>query len=102
MSKEVKVISHKNFARRTPLHITLTLLLMLKVFNAPEWVWGAVGLLVVVLWIAFFYRCATEDETVVNLFDDGTKNTFPKPKNPPPPPKTFEERMAEQKNNGIK
>ena len=73
MSKIKKVIDQKNFPRKLPLHMTLTLWLTLKVFNAPEWVWGAVGGLMAIIWIFCLYELGTVDEEKVDIFNDDKK-----------------------------
>lgn len=45
------VISRKNLPSSVPFNWTCVLFLLLDRFSAPGWVWGAVGLLVVLAWI---------------------------------------------------
>ena len=51
--KKRKVISSKNLPMRSPLIGALVWWLVLDKLGAPGWVWGVVGTMVVVAWIAF-------------------------------------------------
>ena len=51
--KQRKVVHAKNLAMRPPLIATLVLWLVLDKLDAAGWVWGAVGVVVVVLWLAW-------------------------------------------------
>lgn len=68
--KEIKVISFKCFPRKPPINLTLLVAANCKAFAAPEWVWGAAGLLVLLFWMAYFSKVATEKEMKVNPFTD--------------------------------
>ena len=48
-----KVISRKNLPTRMPLLGTIVYATALDYWNAPQWAWGAVGLLIVVAWIGW-------------------------------------------------
>jgi hypothetical protein len=50
-TKKVKVIDTSNFPSRLPIFQTLTTWLALDRFNAPQWLWGAMGLLFTIIWI---------------------------------------------------
>lgn len=63
-----QVISHRNLPRRAPVSFTLLAATSCKAFDAPEWAWGAVGLLVLLLWIVYIAKVALEKEIEVNLF----------------------------------
>ena len=49
-----KVVSPKNLPMRAPLTSTLVFWLVLDKLGAPGWVWGVLGTLLAVLWIAYF------------------------------------------------
>jgi hypothetical protein len=68
-----KVISRQNIKPNPPTYSTLTLWLVLKVTEAPEWVWGAVGLLVVAVWIMWIYDSVTNAHEEVDIFNDDKK-----------------------------
>lgn len=46
-------IDRKNLPQSSPLLGTIVLWLALDYWNAPGWLWGVIGTLVVVLWLAF-------------------------------------------------
>ncbi len=53
------VISYKNIPTKCPTITTIVIYLMLKHFNAPEWIWGISGALLAIKWIDFivsFFR----------------------------------------------
>jgi hypothetical protein len=64
-----KIVSTNNLRTKSPLHITLTVWLVLKVSTAPEWVWGAIGVLVLVAWISWF----KDDYEEIDIFNDDKK-----------------------------
>lgn len=66
--KEKKVIAFKNQRRRIPLWPTVMTLLVCDRFNAAEWVWGAIGFFLVLIWIGYFWEVATIKEIEVDLF----------------------------------
>lgn len=70
--KEKRVISPKSFPRKPPINITILAAVSCKTFSAPEWIWGAVGLFMLLLWIAYISKVATEKETEVDIFSDQT------------------------------
>lgn len=62
-----KVLALSCFPMRMPLFETATLFLVVDRFQSPEWVWGAVGVFVVLLWCAFIYdRVTTEEVDILN------------------------------------
>jgi hypothetical protein len=50
--KNVKVIKQANLAPRLPLTFTAVAYLLLDKFDAAGWIWGVLGTLIVVIWIA--------------------------------------------------
>jgi hypothetical protein len=65
--KKRKVISSKNLPMRSPLIGALVWWLVLDKLGAPGWVWGVVGTMVVVAWIAFAVEVWNREE--VDVFD---------------------------------
>lgn len=60
-----KVISRKNLPTRMPLALTIALGLLLDRCAAPGWVWGVVGTLMAVVWIAVIFGMFSEDDVEV-------------------------------------
>ena len=65
MSK--KVIANKNLPNGLPVHWGLTIILALKVFDAPAWVYGAAGAVWVIWLIAAIMVIASRD--YVDVFE---------------------------------
>ncbi len=61
-----KVINKKNLPSRIPLVGTIVYITALDYWNAPEWLWGVVGVIMVVGWVSFFFGLGTEKE--IDLF----------------------------------
>jgi hypothetical protein len=57
-----KVINSKNLPSRMPLLGTIVYATALDYWNAPQWAWGAVGLLIVVAWIGWIVAKVREEE----------------------------------------
>lgn len=57
-----KVLSRKQLPTRYPVLQTLILYFILDRYHAQGWVWGAVGLLAVLIWAACIHRGWTEKE----------------------------------------
>jgi hypothetical protein len=68
-------ISYKDLPSRSPLIVTLVSYLMLDRLSAPGWIWGALGLFLVAMWVGYilylftceshrldFEKCAKEGE----------------------------------------
>jgi hypothetical protein len=55
-----RVIKSDNLPTRLPLISTMTIYLFLDHFNAPEWVWGGIGILLGILWIACVCKFFTD------------------------------------------
>jgi hypothetical protein len=68
--KEKKVISYRNIPRRPPINITLIAALVCKVFEAPGWLWGGMGAIVLLFWLIYVAKVATEKEISVDLFEE--------------------------------
>lgn len=58
-----KVIARKNLPAFPPINLTLVLIVLLKVFAAPGWVWGAVITVLVICWIGFI-GCVIRDKEI--------------------------------------
>lgn len=67
-----KVISRKNLPNKMPVTFTIVCFLAMDYWGAPQWLFGAIGLLVLLLWIGFFYSLVNNDE--VDLFDATKEN----------------------------
>lgn len=80
------VISSKNLRFRSPLSLILLLYLCLDNWSAPQWVWGAVGLLCIMFIIVFIIDIYNTNE--VDIFDNDNDNQSHI--------KTFKERLKEK------
>lgn len=83
MAKEKKPrlkIARSNLPMYVPLNPTLLWVLILKVFDVPEWAWGLVILWVALYWIAFIHDVLTTQQkdvvgTLDTLFSDKVEHT---------------------------
>lgn len=69
--KTKKVISTNNLPARLPIYQTLTAWIALDYFNAPQWLWGAIGLFFIILWIVAIITISNQKH--IDLFDDKMK-----------------------------
>jgi hypothetical protein len=69
--KENKVISYKNLPSRFPLIATVSFILACDYYNAAEWVWTIVIILLSLGWINSIYRVATQK--TVDIFKSENK-----------------------------
>lgn len=60
--KKRNVISRKNLPTSSPVTFMAVLYLLLDKFNAPGWVWGAVGLLMLFIFIAWITSMVTDNQ----------------------------------------
>jgi hypothetical protein len=60
--KNRKVISPKNLPSRLPIVLTFMLYIILDKFNAPQWLWGGLGSIIVALWILIIIARYHEEE----------------------------------------
>lgn len=60
--KPKKVVAFKNLPSRLPLWQTLTWFLTMERFNAPQWLWGCLGLLFVFFWCESIYGICTQEK----------------------------------------
>lgn len=72
--KKIKVIDHENIPKRLPITITLTFLLALDYWNAPQWAWGAAILYLILVWIYAITRIWNQNE--IDIFNTSKKGTF--------------------------
>lgn len=86
-----KVISKKNLPTRSPILATVVYVLAMDYWNAPQWLWGAVGLLLVFIWIAWIVSFFNQDEIdIMSKWNDNSDNgTTPKSKS------KFQEKLEE-------
>lgn len=47
----MKVIKRTNLPARLPLFETLIVITVMDYWNAPQWLWGVIGVLLFVVWI---------------------------------------------------
>lgn len=66
--KKVKVISYKNFQIKMPLWNTLVCGTMLSYWQAPQWLWGVMGCLFSVMWIAWAIKLVNTEQ--VDIFEE--------------------------------
>jgi hypothetical protein len=71
--KQTKVIKRKNLPSRPPLLLTAVLYLFLDKFNAPDLIWGILGTLMAIIWVAVIYSMVKEDD--VDIFEWRAKNS---------------------------
>ena len=64
-------IDRKNMPNRMPLILTLVSFLSMDHWGAPEWLYGMVGLLLIIFWISFFYSILTSES--VDIFSNDEK-----------------------------
>jgi len=66
--KKPKVVSWKNLPTRLPITWTITWYLFFDRIQAPSWAWGAMGVIVVVLWIVS--TIAVFQQQMTDVFKD--------------------------------
>ncbi len=66
------VILPKNMPARLPVWSTAVVWLLLDRLKPPEWVWGAVGFLMLTIWLILIYAVCTQE--TVDLFKDQDEN----------------------------
>ena len=87
-----KVISSKNLPNRSPIMATVVYATALSYWNAPEWLWGALGILMAIIWIAWILGFAATES--VDIFSTESPNAESNSK--------FSERLAEALAKGEK
>jgi len=73
-----KVISKNNLPTRSPILSTVVYVLAMDYWNAPQWLFGAVALILLFIWIAWIISLFNQDEIDVMIKwntrpDKGTK-----------------------------
>lgn len=63
----MKVISYKNLPTRWPVVATIAWWLLLDRLDAPGWLWGTLGTLLVIAWVACIYNICVQEQ--VNVVD---------------------------------
>lgn len=58
-----KVLSRKNLPTKLPLMSSVTCLLALQYWNAPQWLYGVMGSLYAIVWIFSIYNILSEKQT---------------------------------------
>ena len=66
-----RVIAFKNLPSRPPIVLTAVTWLLLDRFKAPGWMFGAAGVVMLLLSVAVVVGCSTEEK--VDIFKDGQK-----------------------------
>jgi hypothetical protein len=66
--KKSKVIKSKNLPTRLPLWQTITTLLALDYWNAPQWLWGVLATVFLIVWGVGVAGLISEDS--VDIFKD--------------------------------
>lgn len=59
----MKVIKRKNLPANLPVIHTLFSLLALDYWNAPQWLYGAVAVVLFIAWVASIYSIIKEEQT---------------------------------------
>lgn len=67
--KRFPVIPSRCMYHRIPIGTTALWLTVLKCWNAPEWLWGVVGMFLVLVWICWGYWIVASKEITDPPFD---------------------------------
>lgn len=65
--KKTKVISYKSLPAKSPIQVTAVIWLVLDRMRAQQWAWGAMGVLVILIWVSYIYGRITEEEIEINV-----------------------------------
>ena len=68
--KAKKVLANNNLPTRLPLWSTITCWLALEHWNAPQWLYGTMGLFFLIGWIACIVGLVTEEKVDLLKNDD--------------------------------
>lgn len=60
--KAKKVLSNSNLPTRLPIWSSMTCWLALEHWNAPQWLYGALGLFFLISWVTSIVGLATEEK----------------------------------------
>ena len=84
--KKIKVISNKSLPSKLPIWSSLTSFIALDYWNAPEWLWGAIGLFFLAAWVSIIIRLLYQEN--IDVFEEKE----------PEKGKTFKEKLIENAN----
>ena len=70
--KRVKVIKRVNLPAKLPFTLTAVIYLLLDKFNATEWIWGASGIILLIMWVGSITALFMQDD--VDIFDKSQKH----------------------------
>ncbi len=90
MGKEKKVITLGAIAKKPPVAATVLYLTTLKVFNAPDIIWGIVIALIALAWFGYFYSVFNSKE--VDPFEESNTESEQKDQN------IFQQKIEKLKN----
>ena len=62
-----KVIKRKYLPSRSPLASSIVYLLALEYWNAPQWAWGCVCFLIILVWVNFIISFFSEEGIDIKL-----------------------------------
>lgn len=68
LNRKPKVLSWRNLPSRPPWILTAVVYLLLDRWQAAGWVWGAVGTVLFILWVASVWQMIIEDD--IDIFKD--------------------------------
>lgn len=75
--KTQKVLSNKMLPVNLPIYQTLTTGIALDYWNAPEWLWGALILFFIIIWVLVINRIFTEEKIdFLNEDNDKKRKSF--------------------------
>ncbi len=63
--KKRNVLSRSNLPTQFPLLSSIVLWLVMDRLNSPQWLYGALGAIMALIWIGSIYTFFTEKETVL-------------------------------------
>lgn len=72
--KSKKVLSMNNLPTRFPIWGTITCWLALDHWNAPQWLYGAMGLFFIILWGIAIHENINEEKVDIFKNKDNSKN----------------------------
>lgn len=76
MAQQAKYVIHKrNQGRSMPLNLTAWIVVALKAFSAPQYLWGAAAMLIIYFWYLWIMDLIRYEEKEVDLFQKPTTPT---------------------------
>lgn len=70
---KIKRIDRKNLPVRHPIQTTIVYATALSYWNAPQWLWGVIGLCIFIIWINFI-RLLVDGTNEIDIFEDKKEN----------------------------